>query len=191
MDKTFRYVQKSREFDQIQFYWLYQGSMNDMLASRFWLADRGNIKLTYQVRLRERLQLHLPVKSTDNAHVVISGVTTKDLSNAAHAVMKAENDTFPAYLACSLLWQNYLRRNDVTGFAATRLALRQSLASEPTHGRSGAAQIRKATQRHFDALTRRYLKKAGQLALLVSPWASSQDAFGMPHQWYRPIPSAN
>lgn len=169
-DKTFRRVQQRWNVDRAEFYRTYQGSMNDPLVPYFWLAEKSNIELTYQVSLRERLQLFFVVKSMENGHVIVSGVTSSDVNQAERTVKSAENKTFSTYLFCSQLWQGYLQRVDATGFAETRFALDQSLEGKSTHGWAGAALCREITQRHFGALTRDYLDGIGEISLLDSPW---------------------
>jgi hypothetical protein len=132
VDEAGRHLQERRDSDRAEFYRTYNGSLNDALVPQLWLADRADIELTYQVYLRNRLELHLCIKYMDTTHILHNSLTENEINEAEQLIKKAENKTFDSYLSCSQLWQGYLERTDPAGFKKVRSALKKPSAGDPS-----------------------------------------------------------
>jgi E3 ubiquitin-protein ligase SspH2 len=146
------------------------------------LVDEIEVHLAYQVQLRDRLKL--PTDIANMRFFNVSRVTPQDLRDAEREVRARESTAFPQYFLVEWApWQQVLARLDPEGTARAHQKMRDML---PRYEQEMAAQlaslgpqgdddtqvqvgvgIMKAQQLAvYKALTREFLRKRGQEALM-------------------------
>jgi E3 ubiquitin-protein ligase SspH2 len=146
------------------------------------LVDEIEVHLAYQIQLRDRLKL--PTDIANMRFFNVSGVTPQDLRDAEQEVRARESAEFPQYFLVEWVpWQQVLARLDPEGTARARQKLHDML---PVYDQEVAAQlaslglrddpdrqaqvgvgVMKAQQLAvYKALTREFLRKRGQEALM-------------------------
>jgi hypothetical protein len=164
-------------------------------------ADKTQVDLAYQVKLRDRLQLRFGVSAMKFGAESVTRVTGKDLDLAECTVKKMETAAFPRYLSNSALWQAFLMRSDSRRYAAIKTVLDDALTNaafadalkQRLHGfalggegasadfdiaalaQAGRALTEDVTHEHIGQLTREYLNSKNLSMLLASPWPIQTD----------------
>ncbi|APD13375.1 hypothetical protein RO07_25265 [Pandoraea pulmonicola] len=144
--------------------------------------DEIEVYLAYQVQLRERLKL--PTDIANMRYFNVSGVTAQDLENAEQEVLAREQAEFPHYFLVEWEpWQQVLARLDREGTERARQKLRDmlpdydrevtarlaslGLPDDPeTQAQVGVGLMKTRQLAVYEALTREFLRKRGEEALL-------------------------
>jgi E3 ubiquitin-protein ligase SspH2 len=140
------------------------------------------VHLAYQVQLRDRLKL--PTDIADMGFFEFSRVTSKDLRNAEQEILARESTEFPQYFLVEWApWRQVLARLDPEGTArarqklldmlpgydqevAARLASLGLQGDQETQAQIGVGVMKAQQLEVYKELTREFLRKRGEEALM-------------------------